>query len=114
MTLSFFAQSLKTKLYGLVLFGVVIIVVLVGTGIHYYGNINKANATKADFNRLINMLDDARIAEKTYLQFFAEEVKGKFEQLGGDTGKAFETVTKKNSDPEIAKQLTSDSIGGNK
>jgi len=107
MTFSFFAQSLKTKLYGLVLFGVVIIVMLVGTGVHYYGNINKANATKADFNRLINMLDDARIAEKTYLQFFAEEVKGKFEQLGVDTGKAFEAVTKKNSDPEIAKQLTS-------
>ncbi|MBV5318027.1 MAG: methyl-accepting chemotaxis protein [Desulfobulbaceae bacterium] len=107
MTLSFFAQSLKTKLYGLVLFGVVIIAVLVGTGIHYYGNINKANTTKADFNRLITILQDTRIAEKTYLQFFSEEMKGKFEQLGVDTGQAFETVSKKNSDPEIAKHLSS-------
>ena len=77
------AQSLKTKLYGLVFFAIVIILVLVGTGVRYYGNINKANATKADFNRLITILQDARIAEKTYLQFFTGEMKGQFEHLAG-------------------------------
>jgi hypothetical protein len=57
------AQSLKAKLYGLVFFAIVIILVLVGTGVRYYGNINQANMTKADFNKLITILQDARIAE---------------------------------------------------
>jgi len=107
MTLSIIAQSLKTKLYGLVLFAILIILVLVGTGIHYYGNINKANATKADFNQLITILQDARIAEKTYLQFFSDEMKGKFEQLAGDTGKSFDTVSKKTANEESSKHLSS-------
>jgi len=107
MTLSFIAHSLKTKLYGLVLFAILIILVLVGTGIHYYGNIHKANTTKADFNHLITVLQDARIAEKTYLQFFSEEMKGKFEQLATDTGKSFDTVSQKNSNEEISKHLSS-------
>ncbi len=101
------AQSLKTKLYGLVFFAIVIILVLVGTGVRYYGNINKANATKADFNRLITILQDARIAEKTYLQFFTGEMKGQFEQLAVETGKSFESVSKKISDQEIIKSFSS-------
>ena len=107
MTFSLLAQSLKARLYGLVLFAIVIILVLVGTGIHYYGNINKANTTKADFNRLITILQDARIAEKTYLQFFSEEMKGQFEQLAIDTGKAFDTLSQKISDQEITKHFSS-------
>jgi len=106
MAFSLLAPSLKTRLYGLVLFTIVIILTLVATGIHYYGNINRANTTKADFNRLITLLQDARIAEKTYLQFFANEVKGQFEQLALDTGKAIEAASRESSDQEIAKQLT--------
>ena len=106
MAFSLLAPSLKTRLYGLVLFTIVIILALVATGIHYYGNINQANTTKADFNRLISNLQDARIAEKTYLQFFSGEVKGQFEQLTRDTDKTLETVLKKSSEQEITKQLT--------
>ena len=105
MAFSLLAPSLKTRLYGLVVFTIVIILTLVATGIHYYGNINRANITKAEFNRLITLLQDARIAEKTYLQFFANEVKGQFEQLALDTGKAVEAAAQKGGDPEIAKQL---------
>ena len=106
MKSSLLAQSLKTKLYGLVFFAIVIILVLVGTGIHYYGNINKANATKADFNKLIIILQDARIAEKTYLQFFSAEMKGQFEQLAIDTGKAFASVSRSISDPAITNSFS--------
>jgi len=105
MAFSLPALSLKTRLYGLVLFTIVIILTLVATGIHYYGNIDRANTTKAEFNRLITTLQDARIAEKTYLQFFTKEVKGQFEQLAVDTGKALDTATQKNGDQEITKQL---------
>ncbi len=107
MTFSLLAQSLKARLYGLVLFAIVIILVLVGTGIHYYGNINKANTTKADFNRLITILQDARIAEKTYLQFFSEEMKSQFEQLSQDIDKTFAPLSQKNSDQEITKHFSS-------
>jgi methyl-accepting chemotaxis protein len=107
MAFSLFAPSLKTRLYGLVLFTIIIILALVATGIHYYGNISQANTTKADFNRLISYLQDARIAEKTYLQFFSGEVKGQFEQLTLDSTKALDAVTLKSSDQEITKQLAS-------
>ena len=107
MAFSLLAPSIKTRLYGLVLFTIVIILALVATGIHYYGNISQANTTKSDFNRLISSLQDARIAEKTYLQFFTGEVKGQFEQLVLDTNKALDAVAQKSSDQEIAKQLTS-------
>ena len=107
MAFSLLAPSLRTRLYGLVLFTIVIILALVATGIHYYGNISQANTTKSDFNRLISNLQDARIAEKTYLQFFSGEVKGQFEQLVLDTNKALDAVAQKSSDQEIAKQLTS-------
>ena len=105
MAFSLPALSLKTRLYGLVLFTIVIILTLVATGIHYYGNIDRANTTKAEFNRLITTLQDARIAEKTYLQFFTKEVKGQFEQLAEDTGKAVDAATQKSGDQEITKQL---------
>jgi len=105
MAFSLPALSLKTRLYGLVFFTIVIILTLVATGIHYYGNIDRANTTKAEFNRLITTLQDARIAEKTYLQFFTKEVKGQFEQLAVDTGKAVDAATQKNGDQEITKQL---------
>lgn len=107
MAFSLLAPSLRTRLYGLVLFTIVIILTLVATGIHYYGNISQANTTKSDFNRLISSLQDARVAEKTYLQFFSGEVKGQFEQLVLDTNKALDAVAQKSSDQEIAKQLTS-------
>lgn len=105
MAFSLPALSLKTRLYGLVLFTIVIILTLVATGIHYYGNIDRANTTKAEFNRLITTLQDARIAEKTFLQFFTKEVKGEFEQLAVDTGKAVDAATQKSGDQEITKQL---------
>ena len=106
MKFSLIAQSLKAKLYGLVFFAIVIILVLVGTGIHYYGNINKANATKADFNNLITFLQDARIAEKTYLQFFSGETEKQFAQIVIETGKSFESVSRKISDQEITKSFS--------
>ncbi len=106
MAFSLLAPSLKTRLYGLVLLATVIILALVATGIHYYGNISQANTTKFDFNRLIGSLQDARIAEKTYLQFFSAEVKSQFEQLILDTDKALEAVARKSRDQEIGTQLT--------
>ncbi len=107
MTFSLFVQSLKARLYGLVLFAIVIILILVGTGTHYYSNISKANMTKADFNRLITILQDARIAEKTYLQFFSEEMKSRFEQFAIDTAQAFEAVSRKNNDQAVKKHFSS-------
>lgn len=98
---SFFARSLKFKLYGLVVFAMLIILMLVGTGTHYYGTINKANTTKADYNGLITMLQEARVAEKTYLQFFSEEMRKQFEQLAADTTKSFETLAGNNTDSAI-------------
>ncbi|MGD9947893.1 MAG: methyl-accepting chemotaxis protein [Desulfobulbus sp.] len=106
MAFSLLTPSLKSRLYGLVLFTIVIILSLVATGIHYYGNINQANTTKFDFNRLIGNLQDARIAEKTYLQFFSGEVMGQFEQLILDTNKTLDAVSQESRDQEIAKQLT--------
>ncbi len=107
MAFSLLAPSLKTRLYGSFFFTIVIILTLVATGIGYYGNINQANATKADFNRLITLMQDARIAEKTYLQFFAHEVKGQFEQLVLDSDKAILAASQNSNDQEIAKQLAS-------
>ena len=106
MAFTLLAPSLKTRLYGLVVFTVVIILALVASGIYYYSNIDRANTTKAEFNRLITTLQDARIAEKTYLQFFSKEVKGQFEQLILDTGKAFDTVAQRSDEREIVKQLS--------
>lgn len=106
MAFSLQTPSLKSRLYGLVFFTIVIILSLVATGIHYYGNISQANTTKFDFNRLIGNLQDARIAEKTYLQFFSGEVKGQFEQLILDTNTALDAVSQESSDQEITKQLT--------
>jgi methyl-accepting chemotaxis protein len=106
MAFTLLAPSLKTRLYGLVLFTIVIILTLVATGIRYYGNINQANSTKADFNRLINLMQDTRIAEKTYLQFYATEVKEQFEKLVLDSGKALAEASKNSDDQEITKQLT--------
>jgi methyl-accepting chemotaxis protein len=105
MAFSLFAPSLKTRLYGLVFFTIVIILALVATGIHYYGNINQANTIKAEFNRLITTLQDARIAEKTYLQFFTSEIKGQFEQLAMGTDTAIDAAARKSGDQEIMKQL---------
>lgn len=105
MAFTLLAPSLKTRLYGLVVFTIVIILTLVVSGIYYYSNIDRANTTKAEFNRLITILQDARIAEKTYLQFFSKEVKGQFEQLTLDTGKAFDTVSQRSGEQEIVKQL---------
>ena len=101
MAFTLLAPSLKTRLYGLVVFTIVVILTLVVSGIYYYSNIDRANSTKAEFSRLITILQDARIAEKTYLQFFSKEVKGQFEQLILDTGKAIDTVAQRSDDQDI-------------
>ena len=106
MAFSLLAPSLKTRLYGLVAFTIVIILTLVVSGIYYYSNIERANTTKAEFNRLITILQDTRIAEKTYLQFFSGELKGHFEQLALTTDKAFDTAVKGSDDKEIVRQLS--------
>ena len=106
MAFTLLAPSLKTRLYGLVAFTIVIILTLVVSGIYYYSNIERANTTKAEFNRLITILQDARIAEKTYLQFFSGELRGQFEQLVLTTDKAFDAAVKGSDDQEIVRQLS--------
>ncbi len=97
--------TLKVKLYGFVLLAVFMIVALVGTGLFYYRNIDKANDTKADFNQLVKQLQDARVAEKTYLQFFTDDLSKQFLSQAKQTDQVFNTVIKSASSDAVKSNL---------
>ncbi len=98
-------KSLKTKLYGFVLLAIFMIVALIGTGAYYYGNIEQANITKGDVNKLVQRLQDTRVAEKTYLQFFSNDLKDQFNVLARQTLTAFGAVAKQSDSQEIKQNL---------
>lgn len=92
MVIDLFSGSLKFKLYGFVMLAVFMIFSLLGAGIYYYSSIERAHVVKNDLNRIVKMLQDTRVAEKTYLQFHDEDVKSRFEALTGVTATAFESL----------------------
>ncbi len=96
-------STLKVKLYGFVFLAIFMIVALVGTGLYYYRNIDKANATKADFNQLVKQLQDTRVTEKTYLQFFTDELSRQFYTQAEQTDTVLNTVIK-NATSEAVKE----------
>ncbi len=106
MDFSFNNLSLKIKLYAFVIVGTILVFLLIGTGSYYYSNIEDANQTKDNFSRIVLQVQDSRLAEKTYQQFFAVELKKKFDQVAGDTETAFKSVLNELSNNDIKSKLS--------
>jgi methyl-accepting chemotaxis protein len=107
MIIKHIRQSLKWKLYGFVFFAFILVFALVGAGVYYYGDIESANNTKADFNNMVNSLQVTRIAEKTYLQFFTSELAKQFGESARKTEETFATVNGTSDSVEVKKNLAS-------
>ncbi len=106
MDFSFNNLSLKIKLYAFVIVGTILVFLLIGTGSYYYSNIEDANQTKDNFSRIVVQVQDSRLAEKTYQQFFTAELKKKFDQVAGDTETAFKSVLNELSNNDIKSKLS--------
>ena len=97
--------SIKGKLYGFVGLALVMVFSLIGTGIYYYGNIEDANLKKEDFNRVIKMMQDTRIAEKNYLQFQHTELKTEFDSRADKLKTQIQEIASYSGDEQLAKQI---------
>jgi len=107
MVIKYLAGRLKFKLYSFVFLAFLLVFALVSAGAHYYGNIEKANDAKADFNSLVKRLQDTRVAEKTYLQFFTGELKERFAEFARNTETGFSDVAEKSDAVEVKKHIAS-------
>ncbi len=107
MSITHLAHSLKCKLYGFVVLAILLVFTLIGTGAHYYGKIEEANDTKALFNRLMNNLQETRVTEKSYLQFFAGELKIRFGEFIKKAEESFAECTSRKNPPEVQQHLAS-------
>jgi methyl-accepting chemotaxis protein len=105
MRLNHLKKSLKFKLYGFVVLATLLVMALVGSGIHYYGNIRNADDIKADFNRVVKSLQDTRIAEKSYLQFYTPELYQGFGQLARETRAALSRIHAVSTQAEVHQKL---------
>ncbi|MFH0785550.1 MAG: methyl-accepting chemotaxis protein [Pseudomonadota bacterium] len=105
MSITRLSYSLKYKLYGFVVLAICLVFSLIGTGVHYYGKIEAANETKAFFNCLMNNLQELRVAEKTYLQFFAVEFKAKFGEFIDKADESFVNKKAQGNSPEVKQHL---------
>ena len=106
MKVSDLRKSLKVKLYGFVMLAMLLVLALVGSGAYYYGNIREANATKADFNRVVKDLLDTRIAEKTFLQYFTPELHDRFEGLAQETTDIVNQIHARNVLGDVKQKLS--------
>ncbi|MCP4341534.1 MAG: methyl-accepting chemotaxis protein, partial [Desulfobulbaceae bacterium] len=107
MPVQHLTRGLKPKLYGFVLLAILLVFTLIVTGVYYYSSIEKANSTKADFNHLVKKLQDTRVVEKTYLQFFTSELKDQFGDFAQKTDQSFTTVSTITTRPKVKENLSS-------
>jgi methyl-accepting chemotaxis protein len=105
--LNYLAKSLQFKLYGFVLLATVLVLALVGTGIYYYSNIDQMNTGRMELNRVVQLLQDTRVAEKSYLQFYTAELQAHFVVLADETESGLSELSKNITHPEIHQNLTS-------
>ncbi len=105
MKFNYLNKSLKFKLYGFVLLATVLVLALVGTGIHYYSNIDQLNTGRMELNQVVQLLQDTRVAEKTYLQFYTDELRNQFEVLAEQTTAALAALSDTADNQDIQDNL---------
>lgn len=76
--------SLNIKLYGFVGIATFLVLAVVGTGVFYYSRTEVANLIKNDVNTIVEKVLATRVAEKTYLQFYTDELKRQFDEMTRD------------------------------
>lgn len=106
MNFSFNNLSLKIKLYAFVVVGTILIFLLIGTGSYYYDNIDDANLTKDTFSRIVVQVQDSRLAEKTFLQFYTTQLKDRFNKVADGADALFKAVLNELNNNEMETKLS--------
>ena len=86
--------NLKSKLFGLVGIGVVLVLSVVAVGVFFYSRIETAKLLKDDVQRIVQKVLGTGIAEKTYLQFYTPDLRQHFNDMADDTGLHIEKLGK--------------------
>ncbi|MCP4747250.1 MAG: HAMP domain-containing protein [Desulfobacteraceae bacterium] len=73
--------KIRYKLFSFVVMAMMLALTMVGVGKHYYTNIENAYLQKEQFNQIVKKNQDARIAEKSYHQFYKQQFKEEFLSL---------------------------------
>ncbi len=97
--------SLKTKLLGFA--GVIFLLVLVavGVGALYYSHIESANLIRDDVGTTAAKVLDARVAEKTFLQFWTPESKARFVEKVGTVRSGLASLGRSTADVAWKKHI---------
>jgi methyl-accepting chemotaxis protein len=94
--------SLNIKLYGFVGIATFLVLAVVGTGVFYYSRTEVANLIKNDVNTIVEKVLATRVAEKTYLQFYTDELKRQFDEMTRDVNTNVNALKQKKIDGGLA------------
>ncbi len=97
--------SIRAKLIGVVALSLLLIAAVLGATWLYYGRIARANALKQDVYAIAQKVLDARVAEKTYLQFNKPEYRDQLLAAVRDAGQAIHDVQGRVTDARISASL---------
>lgn len=98
--------GLKGRLFGLVVLAVILVMAIIGTGVFYFSHIEDANRIKEDVNQIAQNIQETRMQEKIYLQFFTGQAKKQFNEASLVVEKELEKLRGKKIDHIWQNQIT--------